>query len=249
MPPVADCPSPEEPHIEIPSGWDASRPYIYVNMAMTMDGKITTEARDSIVLGSEADWERMDQLRAQADGIINGANTIRADNPPVRVKSPRRKDLRTAAGKAVQPWNIVVTNGGGVPRDARILKEEGARVLILHPERARAALEDVLALDNVEGVVAGESQVDLVDGLAQLPARGVGLLLAEGGASFNGSLIDADVVDEFFLTVTPAILSGTDAPSPVEGPGLSPETGRRFALVSCATADDQVFLRYQRKRS
>lgn len=234
------------PIIAPPDGWDHPRPYIYVNMAMSLDGKITTAKRESFLLGTEHDWERMDHLRSQADGILNGARTIRDDDPPVRVRSPRRIDQRVEAGKPSQPVNVIVTNGSGFPKDARILCTEGAQALVLHPSEAGKNLADLLTAKNIEGQEAGAESLDWEQGMAALRERGIGVLLAEGGGSLNGQLAQRGLIDEFFVTVTPKIVGGRDAPTPVEGDGLTVETLLHFALASCESIGNEVFLRYKR---
>ncbi|MBI2177495.1 MAG: dihydrofolate reductase family protein, partial [Candidatus Tectomicrobia bacterium] len=62
-----------------------ARPYVFVNMAVTLDGKIAAADRKGFSLGSTADRREMDRLRAEADIVLWGGETIRAARGPARV--------------------------------------------------------------------------------------------------------------------------------------------------------------------
>ena len=75
------------------------RPFVYVNMAMTVDGKITSAARDHPRFTSVEDRRNMDRLRAEADAILVGAGTLRADNPRLHVRDTEMQAYRRSLGK------------------------------------------------------------------------------------------------------------------------------------------------------
>src|SRR5258708_38325314 len=60
----------------------ADRPYIYLNMVATADGKTLLGPRGSTAkgLGSKTDQMLMRRLEDAADGLIIGANTLRASH-------------------------------------------------------------------------------------------------------------------------------------------------------------------------
>ena len=53
-----------------------NQPYTFINIAMTADGKIDTFERKGAAISSKRDKERVDQLRALADGILVGGRTL-----------------------------------------------------------------------------------------------------------------------------------------------------------------------------
>ena len=86
------------------------RPFVYVNMAMTVDGKITSAGRELPALTSDHDRDEMDRLRAEADALLVGAGTLRADDPPLHVRSEAMQAYRRSLGKPARP------RLGGIPR-------------------------------------------------------------------------------------------------------------------------------------
>lgn len=225
----------------------AERPYVLLNMAMSLDGKISTAARESFMLGSRADAQRMDQLRAQADALLNGVRTIRDDNPPVRVASPELRRQRTEQGRGPTPAVYLLSGSGNFPAQARVYQDGECGVTLCFPESLLEHVERGTFPDSVEFLPLPDDEPLLPGLLREMHRRGVRLLLAEGGAELNWSLFAADVVDEFFLTVTPWVIGGSQAPTPVGGSGLSREQMLRYELMSCEPLGDELYLRYRRK--
>jgi len=60
------------------------RPYVILNAAMTLDGKIATETGSSEISGRE-DLVRVHELRRESDAIMVGINTVLADDPRLTV--------------------------------------------------------------------------------------------------------------------------------------------------------------------
>ena len=87
------------------------------------------------------------------------------------------------------------------------------------------------------------------DLMAALSARGVRLLLCEGGPHLLAQLLAADAVDELFLTLAPQIAGRSPAVGRlglVEGVGFDVGTAPWWRLISVARVDDHLFLRYRR---
>ena len=79
------------------------RPFVYVNMAMTADGKITSAGREYAAFTSRHDKRSMDRLRAEADAVLVGAGTLRTDDPPLTVRDPAMRAHRESLGKPPAP--------------------------------------------------------------------------------------------------------------------------------------------------
>ena len=62
------------------------RPYIFINSAMSADGKLSTFERKQVKISGKSDFDRVDALRAETDGIMVGIGTMLADNPSLTVK-------------------------------------------------------------------------------------------------------------------------------------------------------------------
>lgn len=198
------------------------RPYIFHNMVATIDGRTIDAGRDKAVqgLGSETDHATMHHLEAWADGIMQGAGTIRATprfNLPEHVK------------------RYCVTKSGHVEKGNGFF--EGESWLIM-PGNAQVP-------SGFDAVQTGADEVDWPEALRRLRhEHGIEYLLCEGGARLNGEMIRHGCSDELFLTLAPKVRLGSDAPTYAEGDAL-PEL-QQFGLVSHQAVGSEVFLRYRR---
>ena len=229
----------------------AQRPYVFVNMAMTADGKIDTVERRGARISGAADTARVDRLRAGADAIMVGGLTLFSEDPRLTVRDPELVAGRVQAGREGQPMKVGVSSR--VERTgARSLRPEGGfvtagdgRVLLCTSSRTDARTAAALAELGVEVVVTGDVRVDLGGALSALAARGVERLMVEGGGTLVASLLEAGLVDELQLAVAPLVFGGETAPTPVGGPGWSRAEARDLFLVEAETsADGDVVLRY-----
>src|SRR5208282_6737629 len=59
-----------------PKNRNSKPPFVFVNMAMTADGKIATANRAVHSFGSPRDLEHLYELRATADAVMCGARTV-----------------------------------------------------------------------------------------------------------------------------------------------------------------------------
>lgn len=222
----------------------AGRPSVVVVVAITADGKISSSRRESVRLAGPRDRDLLDRLRAESDAVLHGGGTIRADDPPMRIRSPERVRARERAGKPPQPLQIVVSSTLDLPFGGRFFNEAGIERVILAP--AAAPEEKVrAAAGRAEIVRVGERRVGAADVLEFAWDRGVRALLCEGGGEVNFELFAAGAVDELYVTVAPWVLGGREAPTPADGEGL-PWSGRiALDLVSCETEGGEVYLRYR----
>ena len=69
---------------------------------MSIDGYIA-RAESRLLLSNDADFDRVDAVRAACDAILVGAATVRNDNPRLLVRSPARREERTARGLRAVP--------------------------------------------------------------------------------------------------------------------------------------------------
>lgn len=91
--------------------------------------------------------------------------------------------------------------------------------------------------------------IDWTDALQQLDSLGVKRLAVLGGGQLVASMLAADLIDEFWLTVCPLILGGASSPTPVEGMGFDATLAPRLELISVQAKDGEVFLHYRLQRS
>ena len=105
------------------------RPFVTVNMAMTADGKITSARREYPRFTSEMDRRQMDRLRAEADALLLGAGTVRADNPSWQVRTPEMQEYRRSLGKADGLLRVLVSSSGRLDPDSRFFEGRAERII------------------------------------------------------------------------------------------------------------------------
>lgn len=218
------------------------RPYTYLNMAMTLDGKVTLGQPGKLLSGSMADRLGMDELRAVSDAVIIGAGTLRAENPRMRIRTPRLREERIRRGMPPDPRYIIVTGKGELPFSARIFRED--HPLILTTQRG---LDQLKPLEERAEIRAfGEERVNLGQALFILKEEyGICHLLCEGGPNLAFEMIREGLMDELFLTLSPLLKGGRDTLTLLEGEGFPPEKTPRLQLLSLREERGELFLRYR----
>jgi len=220
------------------------RPFVLINMASSADGKITSGAREYPRMTSAYDRRNMDRLRAESDAILVGAGTMRADNPKLHVRNANMQAYRRSLGKSGGLLKILVSASLRLRADSRFLDDtDGGGMLVATVEDAPAERVSELQ-QRAEVWRLGRGRVDLPELLRRLAERGIERLLVEGGGELNWAFLEADLVDEFYLTIVPALLGGRDAPTAIEGLGLSMAGQRRLKLLELHREDDELYCRY-----
>lgn len=232
--------------MKVPLRRSGDLPWVYVNMAMTADGKIAPADRRAVRLGSAADLEHLYQLRAWADAIMCGARTashVASLGPgPVRFRR-----LRLRRGLAEYPLRIVVSGRGRLSPRAPLFRRRFSPILILTTEAAgaRRLAQWRRVADAVE--VFGQQEVDFPKALRWLRQQwGVRRLLCEGGGELNAALFRAGLVHELHLTICPVLLGGRLAPTIADGIGVERlAEACRLTLRSMRRVGDELFLVYR----
>jgi len=235
----------EEQEGEVHEAPRTERPVLFINAAMSADGKIATIQRKQTRISGANDFDRVDALRAESDVIMVGIGTVLADNPSLTVKAVQRREARKKAGKEENPWRVVVDSKARTPLDAELLqKGEGKRLIAVSQQ---AILEDIDQLGKVaEILVCGTERVDLKWLLHELWLRGVRRVMVEGGAQLNWSLLSQQLVDELYTYVGNMILGGETAPTLVGGAGFEDAAaGVKLELLDTERVDEGMVLRWR----
>jgi len=220
------------------------RPFVYVNMAMTADGKITSATREYPEFTSAHDKKIMDRLRAEADAVLVGAGTLRADDPPLHVRDLEMREYRRSLGKPDGLTRVAVTSSLDLDPELRFFRKSPEAKIVATVEEAPEDRTRRLA-DVAEVWRVGRGRVDLTELLARLRARGVERLLVEGGGELNWQLVEHDLLDELYVTVAPCLLGGRDAPTLLEGKGLGMDARVRLRLAAVDRHDDELYCRFE----
>jgi 2,5-diamino-6-(ribosylamino)-4(3H)-pyrimidinone 5'-phosphate reductase len=205
-----------------------ARPWVSINMVSTIDGKTVSGGRNEPVndLGSSMDHKVMRVIEEASDAVMIGAGSLRATPGLWYPKELKR---------------IVVSASGDLPFRSRFFTDA--------PEQAWVATVPASPVPvGVQTIVTGPP-VNLRALLRVLFVEmGVEHLLVEGGSELNAALLAEDHVDELFLTLAPKVKLGRDVPTYAGGEPLGRDALLQFRLVSSVSVDDEVFVRYQRRR-
>jgi riboflavin biosynthesis pyrimidine reductase len=230
-------------------------PSLVVNFVATLDGVVAIPALQNspraISDANMADRFVMGLLRASASAVLIGAGTLRDSRVslwrPDQVYPPAAAsfaEFRRRLGRSERPEVAVLSATGDIePRHP--LLEAGA--LVLTTELGATSLRGRLPEASSLAVLPGEDSVDLPEAVALLRERGHALVLSEAGPAVTGSLLDAGLVDELFLTLSP-LLAGRAPESErfglVEGVVLIPEARVGGQLLGVRRHGAHLFLRY-----
>jgi 2,5-diamino-6-(ribosylamino)-4(3H)-pyrimidinone 5'-phosphate reductase len=223
-----------------------NRPYTFINVAMTADGKIDTFERKGSTISSLRDKERVDQLRAASDAVLVGGRTLIDEDPKLTVKSEALRAVRVARGLSPHPIKVGVSTLANVRLDSKFINSGPAKVVIFTTDQT--SNDQLLALRScgVEVFVQEGSRVDLIAMMKTLDDLGVHRLMVEGGGTLNFELVRLGLVDEVIAYVAPLIFGGAQAPTLADGPGFPREAALRMELMDVEKWDDGgVVLRYK----
>ncbi len=221
----------------------AERPFVFINAAMSADGKIATRERKQTRISGRLDFDRVDELRASSDAVMVGIGTVLSDNPSLTVKSRERRERRCKDGKDENPIRIVVDSLSRTPIDADIFKKGAGKKIIAVAETALEEKVKQLS-EHAEIIVCGEKSVDLENLLCELKAHGISRLMVEGGATLNWGLISSGLVDEIYTFIGNIVIGGRTAPTLVDGEGWVSEFCK-LSLISCERLEDGVLIKWK----
>ncbi|HEY9205942.1 MAG TPA: 2,5-diamino-6-(ribosylamino)-4(3H)-pyrimidinone 5'-phosphate reductase [Candidatus Methanoperedens sp.] len=220
-----------------------NRPFVFINAAMSADGKIATIERKQTRISGSPDFDRVDELRATSDAVMVGIGTMLSDNPSLTVKSQERREKRRAKGLDENPVRIVVDSRARTPVDADIFRKgEGKRIIAVSKSAPKEKVKELSELAGI--IVAGMENVDLEKLLSELKNRGINRVMVEGGATLNWGLISKGLVDEVYTFIGNIIIGGGTAPTLVDGEGFGNKICR-LMLISSEMVDNGILVKWK----
>jgi 5-amino-6-(5-phosphoribosylamino)uracil reductase len=218
------------------------RPYVLLSCSMSMDGYLNGATEERLLLSNEADFDRVDAVRAECDAILVGATTVRRDNPRLMVRSQARRDARTARGLEPSPIKVTLTGGAQLDVCADFFVTGDMEKIVYC---ASATADDARArLGKVATVVDGGQPIDLRRLTEDLFARGVGRLMVEGGGTVHTQFLTAGLADELHLVVAPFFVGDSRARRFVSDAQFPWNPDHRATLAEVRQIGDVVLMRY-----
>ncbi|MGH8960906.1 MAG: RibD family protein [Jatrophihabitantaceae bacterium] len=220
----------------------AERPYTVLSCCMSIDGYLGGATERRLLLSNDADLDRVDALRAGCDAILVGAATVRNDNPRLLVRTQARQDARVASGRPSTPIKVTVTGRAKLDPGANFFTTGESAKLVYCESTTVAEARD--QLEPVATLVDGGEPITMRRISEDLYARGVRLLMVEGGGSVLTQFLTADLADELHLAVAPVFVGDSAARRFVDDGRFPWNPDRRAALAEVRRIGDVVLLRY-----
>jgi diaminohydroxyphosphoribosylaminopyrimidine deaminase/5-amino-6-(5-phosphoribosylamino)uracil reductase len=213
------------------------KPWVLFKSAMTLDGKVATEAGDSKWISSPPSRELAHHWRAESDAVAVGIGTALADDPQLTAR---------VEGVLRQPRRVVFDTTGRLPLESQLVQMAPEIPLTVVVSRA-SGRADVARLEGAgaEVIVAtGANEPDRVrSALSQLGAQDVTSVLLEGGPHLAGAFYDAGELDEMRLFLAPLVMGGRTARDPLEGTGTeSIAEALRALTLECERVGDDLLV-------
>jgi 5-amino-6-(5-phosphoribosylamino)uracil reductase len=209
---------------------------------MSIDGYVDDATERRLLLSNDADFDRVDAVRAACDAILVGARTVRQDNPRLLVRSRTRRDDRVARGLPASPIKVTVTGRGDLDPSAQFFVAGGGDKLVYCASPAMLKAQE--RLGQVATVIDAGETLDLPLALADLRRRGVHRLMVEGGGTMHTQFLTAGLADELHLVIAPFFVGDSRAPRFVRDGGFPWDPDRRAVLADVRQIGDVALLRY-----
>ena len=151
------------------------QPFVIAKCGMSLDGRLTRPPGESRWITGRDARRDAHQLRARVDAVLVGAETVRADNPRLTLRGVRR---------VRQPWRVVLTRSGQLPRHAHVLSDKFAVRTLIYKQKSLASV------------------------LKHLGKRGITSVLIEGGGDVLGEALDKRLIDKVQIYLGPMLTGG-----------------------------------------
>ena len=201
-------------------------PFVVLKWAMSLDGKIATSTGDSRWISHPASREFTHRLRGKFDAVLIGIETLLKDNP----------HLTTHGVGIKEPKRIIIDSKGRIPLDCNLLSplfrsakqssgdKQTAGGSIIIATTNKISKEKIEGLGKLGGeiivVPSEKGRVSLKNLMVELAKREITSVLVEGGGNIIASFLEDGLADKFIAFISPMIIGGKNAVSPVEGEGV-----------------------------
>ena len=206
---------------------------IFSNLAISLDGKIGTKDRSFFPLGTQADHDRMMEIRKKADAILFGASTLRANPNPCR-----------APDQIPSPLNVLISHSlNDFDLNEPFFKDQHtSRLFFLKKTLPKLKEVEMQAYGQVHYLTEEDETRTILD---ILKSHHVENLLIEGGGEIMWLFSQMNLIDYYYVTLTPQIIGGKSAPTLVDGVGFSSKNPINLKLKKCETIGNEIFLEYE----
>jgi 5-amino-6-(5-phosphoribosylamino)uracil reductase len=252
------------------------RPWTFSNFVQSLDGIVSFKgehAAGADISRSAEDRWLMDLLRAHADAVILGINTLleetalgeRERGPVFRIIAPELRQLRQRLGRR-REMNIFVTGSASLDLSAyRAFDGEFVDPVVITTRLGAARLAEKKTHPHLRVFISGEKDFVNLPEVVRMLRRELGIeyLLCEGGPTLYGYLARAGLIDEKFVTLSPVEVgqqippeqkpAATERNNPPKfrptifgAPGFTVDTAPWWEWISCRKVGEHQFSRYRK---
>jgi len=216
-----------------------TRPEITICLACSLDGRIKQQGEQVPSFTSRYDREKLFRLRARADALLIGANTVRQERLPPLIRDPKLVARRESQGQTPHPDVVLVSGSMNLPWPSAYFDQAHQQIRCITVENPPQDGYRQAIARGIDVIHCGQP-LNMATAVNRLGDLGYNQILAEGGGTLVHGLLEADLVQRFHLTIAPIALGRS--PSLVNGPALVPPA--RFRLESHQVHGDELHLTY-----
>ncbi len=214
------------------------KPFVIMKAAMTLDGKIASVAGDSKWVSNEFSRNYVHLIRDRVSSIMVGINTVVKDNPSLTA--------RLESKECTDPVRIIVDSKGRIPLDSNVIQTKTkagtimATTALIDKTKEKQLIENNVRIIKTAG---SNGNVDLRVLMDELYKLEIDSVLLEGGGTLNYSALEAGIVDKVMFFISPKIIGGKDAVSPVEGAGIDLiKNALKIKDINLTQFDDDILI-------
>lgn len=182
----------------------SGRPLVTLKLAASLDGRIATARGESRWITGPQARAAVHMMRVQADALLIGAGTARADDPAL--------DVRLAGLTDAGPVRVVADGGLSLPLTGRMARSVTDQpVWLLHRRDADRARRDAwrgLGAQTLPCATDETGALVPLEMLRTLGDAGITRVLCEGGGKLAAALLRAGVVDRLVYFHAGLVLGG-----------------------------------------
>ncbi len=186
-------------------------PFVIAKWAMSLDGKTITNTKDDRIISDEACHAHAHQTRQIVDAIVIGSKTALLDNPKLTARASHSiksiKSIESIESIEKQPRRIVLSSHGSLPLDLALFSYDlPGKTIVATTDAIDDSWRKQAEHKNIELWILPQNkhqQVDLHALLKKCGKENITSLLVEGGETVHQSFMQASLVQEFNVYLSP----------------------------------------------
>ena len=187
-------------------------PFVIAKAAISVDGKMATRKFSSRWISSPQTRKYFQLLRGEYDALMVGIDTLIKDDPLLTVRHPNWKGRHIV--------RVILDSHLRFPLGAKILSTlSQGRLLVFSLKKASQRKAEALRKKGVEVIFLSSPTLDLKEVLSWLGKNEMSSVLVEGGSRVLTSMLEERLVDKIFVSISPKLIGGEQAPSLFQGKG------------------------------